>query len=530
MDVNTCLATTEAYRNLALYSHLVPALAILILGVFSRIKEPDRASAHYFFGFCLTFSIWLIFDAVVWLSNSYSIVGAFWEPLDFLEILAFALLVGFVASDLYPERLARVIPIFIATVTIPPLVTTLLGNAIYEMNQPVCEMVGNDQLALYKVIIEVASLSAVIVLAASRIFRPRTQIQEVIRVALVTLPAVAIMGVFGWSEYVATATDVFEINLYALFSLPLLALFLVIAITSYGTFRLGDMTVKLLFYVFLILTATKFFDIDSVESFLLASMSFVVVLTLGLLLFRSNEREIFLRQKLEVANQQQESLLHFISHEVKGYLTKGQNAFAGIVEKDYGEPTEQINAVAKTALIEMRKGVATVMDILDASNLKKGTVSYKKTSFDIVASVHATCDEMVLVAEEKGLTLERDTDTEPIIIEGDEAKIRHHVIRNLIDNAIRYTQQGTISVSVKKKGEVARFEVVDTGVGIDQDDMTHLFTEGGHGKDSIHYNVDSTGYGLFVAKEVVTGHGGKIWAESKGKGSGSTFIAEFPLA
>ena len=70
----------------------------------------------------------------------------------------------------------------------------------------------------------------------------------------------------------------------------------------------------------------------------------------------------------------------------------------------------------------------------------------------------------------------------------------------------------------------------DSGVGITPEDMSNLFTEGGHGKDSIKINVHSTGYGLFIAKEVVEASGGKIWAESQGAGKGSRFIVELPAA
>ena len=58
--------------------------------------------------------------------------------------------------------------------------------------------------------------------------------------------------------------------------------------------------------------------------------------------------------------------------------------------------------------------------------------------------------------------------------------------------------------------------------------MKRLFTEGGHGKDSIRTNVHSTGYGLYIAKTIVEAHGGTIRAESEGAGRGSTFIVEFP--
>jgi signal transduction histidine kinase len=71
---------------------------------------------------------------------------------------------------------------------------------------------------------------------------------------------------------------------------------------------------------------------------------------------------------------------------------------------------------------------------------------------------------------------------------------------------------------------------VDTGVGITPEDMKRLFTEGGHGAESIKVNVHSTGYGLYIAKQIAEAHGGAIRAESEGKGKGSRFIVELPLA
>jgi signal transduction histidine kinase len=232
-----------------------------------------------------------------------------------------------------------------------------------------------------------------------------------------------------------------------------------------------------------------------------------------------------LKQALEVANAQQENLLHFISHEIKGYLTKGEAAFAAIAE-DGMEVPAPVKELAGSALQEMRKGVATVMDILDAANLKKGTVSFDKHPFDFRAAVENIVREFQQNATEKHVSLTFTADTGDYTLVGDEDKIRRHVIRNVIDNSIRYTPEGSIAVTLSREGNVVRMFVQDTGVGITPEDMQHLFTEGGHGKDSIKVNVHSTGYGLYIAKQIVEAHGGKIWAESKGPGKGSRFIVE----
>lgn len=234
-----------------------------------------------------------------------------------------------------------------------------------------------------------------------------------------------------------------------------------------------------------------------------------------------------LKQELETANKQQENLLHFISHEIKGYLTKGEGAFSEIVEGDLGPVSDPVKQLASGALIEMRKGVATVMDILDASNLKKGTVSFKKLPVDFRALVVKVVEEQRPVAYEKRLGLDVRIAEGAYAMQGDEEKIREHVIRNLIDNAIKYTPSGTVHVELHDGNGKINFMVQDSGVGITPEDMARLFTEGGHGKESIKVNVHSTGYGLFIAKQVVDAHDGKIWAESDGPGKGSRFFVEF---
>lgn len=237
-----------------------------------------------------------------------------------------------------------------------------------------------------------------------------------------------------------------------------------------------------------------------------------------------------LTRELEQANAAQENLLHFMSHEIKGYLTKSEAGFAAITEGDFGTVSDALNAMAQTALVEVRKGVATIMDILDASNLKRGTVSFKKEPFDFRATLIKVADEQKKAIDEKHLALKLSIREGVCTVLGDEEKMSRHVIRNLIDNAIRYTPEGNIDVGLTCEGGTVRFTVKDSGVGITPEDMQHLFTEGGHGKDSIKINVHSTGYGLYIAKQVVDAHGGKIYAESEGEGKGARFVVEMPAA
>jgi len=288
----------------------------------------------------------------------------------------------------------------------------------------------------------------------------------------------------------------------------------------------------------LILSLTRFILSPAGTERIIDGILLVVIGAFGAFLIQSIFREVALREQLikqekalEIANQQQESLLHFISHEIKGYLAKNQAAFGAISDGDYGDISPQLRAMTVSALADTRKGVATVMDILDASNLKRGTVSYKKEKFDLAHTVEGIVADLQGAAQEKGLTLiYRKPVTGVFDFTGDSEKLGRHVFRNIIDNSIKYTPAGSVTVDLIRADKAYRFAVTDTGVGITAEDMARLFTEGGHGKDSIKVNVHSTGYGLYIAKQVVEAHGGTIRAESDGTGKGSRFIVELPIA
>src|SRR3989338_7213317 len=104
------------------------------------------------------------------------------------------------------------------------------------------------------------------------------------------------------------------------------------------------------------------------------------------------------------------------------------------------------------------------MDILDASNLQKGTISFESKQFDFAAAVDEIVHNLRAVAAEKGLALNF---TKPVTgalpFFGDEEKIRRHIIRNLIDNSIRYTQSGAVDVEISRTPKLVRLVVRDTG-------------------------------------------------------------------
>jgi signal transduction histidine kinase len=291
---------------------------------------------------------------------------------------------------------------------------------------------------------------------------------------------------------------------------------------------------------------------------------FTVTLVVGILLIRSVIREVRQREKmekqekaLEIANEQQENFIHFLSHEVKGILGKNKAMFAYLLEGSgqdaaQGTSTSQaeqtissdVKPLVLQSLNDTNQSVDMVIDILRSADLKTGRMKFDKKPFDFETSVLEAVAALKPEAEHKGLKL--DVVVEPGMpykIVGDREALSLHVVHNLIDNAVRYTLSGSITVRLAhgdtdgtnnarpaKWPKTVLFSVSDTGVGITSEDKSRLFTEGGHGKDSIKVNIHSTGYGLYFAKGIVEAHGGRIWAESEGvPGKGSTFFVELPV-
>ncbi|MBI2409652.1 hypothetical protein HYV30_01245 [Candidatus Kaiserbacteria bacterium] len=317
--------------------------------------------------------------------------------------------------------------------------------------------------------------------------------------------------------------------------IPLAALFILpfVALTSYAIYRHHLFNLKVATTAFLGFMVTVFTFVNVLYStgpsaVVLNATAFLVVLFGSIKIVQDTLSLKTLTEELSETNERQETLIHFIGHEVKGFLAKDEGALAAISQGDFGEPPDGMKPFVEHALAESRHGADSVANILKASNLKKGTVTYTKEPFDLKELVAAAVEREKTRAEEKNLTLDFKADEDSYQITGDKAQINDHVLRNLIDNAINYTPSGSIEVSLRNENDRLIFAVKDTGVGIDEEDKRHLFTEGGHGKESQRVNVHSTGYGLYIAKKIVDAHGGTIRAESEGPGKGSTFVVEFP--
>jgi signal transduction histidine kinase len=173
--------------------------------------------------------------------------------------------------------------------------------------------------------------------------------------------------------------------------------------------------------------------------------------------------------------------------------------------------------------------LALISQFLSKSKLELGQLTYDAVDFDLGEVVRDIVEGMRPHAKERGLALKLTFDpATPVGVRADRAKIKE-AIGNIIDNAIKYTKEGSVAVTVGRRNRTAMVSVSDTGVGIAPQALPHLFEKFSRA-DARHMNRLGTGLGLYLAKVFVEAEGGRIWAESEGDGKGSTFYLELPLA
>jgi signal transduction histidine kinase len=516
------------------YSHFIAILAAVIFALVLIPRVRESLSIKLFLAVILFFTAWTVIDVLLWASNRADIVLFYWSLQMLLEMLLYVSAFYFAYIFIAQKDLAFLWKVGLVILLMPIIMLLPTPYLLPGVDISFCnavETVSLNFLTTYGIQI-VLSLLIVFISFWGVSTKPtrRAEIMLFMTGILVFLIA------FSSGNIVGSITEDWNLAQVGLFGMPVFIAFLAYTVVKFKTFNVKLFATQALVAGIAVLIGARLFYSTTTTGSILSAATLIAFLVSGVFLIRSVKREIEQRERIEKlakelqeTNERQNTLLHFIGHEVKGFLTKDAGVFASFSEGDLGVLPETQKAFIDRALLETRRGVDSVENILKASNLKKGTVTYTKESFDFKALAAAAVEKARPAAELKELTLSFSADEASYQMTGDRVQINDHVLRNLIENSINYTPSGSVAVSLKRAGTRIVFAVKDTGIGITEEDKKRLFTEGGHGKDSQKVNVHSTGYGLYIAKQITEAHGGTIRAESEGAGKGSTFIAEFPV-
>lgn len=518
------------------YSHLTAVLAALIFALVLILRARQSLAVKLFLAAMLFFSAWTIIDVLLWASNRPDLVLFYWSLQILLEILLFTSVLYFAFVFIAQKDLQFIWKAGLALLLAPVLVLLPTSYLLPGVDVSWCNAVENPlPNFVFTYGVEILLSFLILFISFWGISRQPWRRKEVV---LFTTGLIVFLIAFSSGNIIGSITDNWNVAQTGLFGMPVFIAFLAYTVVKFKTFSVKLFATQALVAGIAVLIGARLFYSTTTAGTILSAATLAAFLVSGVFLVRSVKREIQQREhieklagELQETNKRQETLMHFIGHEVKGYLTRDAGVFASLVEGDLGKLPDELTPFVERGLAQSRDGALSVENILTASNQKNGKVTYTKAPFDLKETAEATIAKARANAEAKGLALSFSAGFgAPFMFTGDRAKIGDNVFKNIIDNSINYTPSGSISVSLRKENGKFIFSVKDTGIGITEEDKKNLFTEGGHGKDSQKVNVHSTGYGLFIAKNIVEAHGGTIRAESEGALKGATFIVEFPVS
>jgi signal transduction histidine kinase/CheY-like chemotaxis protein len=233
-------------------------------------------------------------------------------------------------------------------------------------------------------------------------------------------------------------------------------------------------------------------------------------------------------RQLAEANRLKTTFLSNMSHELRTPLNSIIALSSVLTRRIAGQiPQEELGYLE----IVERNGrhlLTLINDILDISRIEAGHEEVDVTRFDINGILTDVFAMLGPLAGQKGIDLAREANEEEIYLNSDERKCRH-ILQNIIGNAVKFTETGSVKAVTRQKGDFVQITVTDTGIGIAKESLAAIFDEFQQADGSASRKYGGTGLGLAIAKKYAELLGGSISVTSK-LGTGSEFVISLPLS
>jgi signal transduction histidine kinase len=536
----------NVFGNYIYYSHLFPTLVGLVLGIFVLWQQPRALINRVLFFLFLSFSLWNYIDLILWATEKTHYTMFFWSILIFFDLLIYASTLYFVHLFI-DDRDVSITKKIIVGGTFLPLIFlvhtpfNLVGFDFTNCDREALEGV----LWHYTYFVELFFACWILVYAMERYKFYKDSIKRR-QITYVTAGSLLFLLAFSWGNITGSLAIDWEIGQYGILGAVVFVAFLAHLIIRYHVFNAKLLATQAL-VVALALSELSILLAHSLENVRIITIAtFILTVFLGTLLVQSVRREIKQRERIELlavelekANVRLKQLdkmktefVSIASHQLRAPLAAIKGYASMLLEDAFGKITlgtrEAVGKIFTSSALMAR----SVDDFLNVSRIELGQMKYDLSDFNFCDLIKTVISEQEPIAKEKGITLsfEKDPQVNTCDVFADMGKIKQ-VLTNLVDNAIKYTPKGTVAVTFTRdvKRELAIVEIADTGIGMSQETIKKLFDKFVRAHNANKVNVIGTGLGLYVVKQFVEAHGGKIQVLSDGEGKGSRFVVKLPF-
>lgn len=540
-DVSKFLIFSGNGEPLIYYSHLTSiAIFIGLLGfTFLKLRDWPKQSFRWM---ALSYVVWLFCDLVLWANEVPDNIIFFWTIINLVEPLIFVFAYSYFTQFTEGKPLSARSKWVIFALLFPTLLMAPLGLSVVGFDYTTCDRNAVEGIAAYyNYFLEALFLLLVV---GKTVWQLATKTYRGTRTKLILVFSGTSLLLFSFllANFLGTLTGDYVTSQYGHIAVPIFASFLAYLTIRYESFEPRILLIDtLVVALFIVLLSLLFVRIPNYQIYA-DIVAFVLMLPLSYSLLTGIRKEVKTRKQveslardLEAANSRLKELdqlksefLSVATHQLRAPITAVRGYAANVIEGSYGEvPTylvEPLGIIQESA----RLMVNSIEDYLNISRIEQGRMKYEKSVFDFSELAGKVVDELRVVATRKQIDLQYKP-SDAVSINADIGKMKQ-VITNIIDNAIKYTTHGSVTVTITKEGGNARLTVSDTGIGISHEDIEKLFSKFTRARDANKVNTTGTGLGLYVVKQLTEGNGGKVWVESDGPGKGSRFIVELPAA
>jgi len=534
------LIFTSGVPELLYYAYIPTTIIVLLVGLYVFWNGRHLLLNRLLFTISILFSVWTVSTLIEWTNINSNLILFLWSFYNLILGLIAIFSIYFIYVFLDKKDVSSKIKVIFLVLLTPVILLTPTSLNLSGFDITVCDAFKFEWLpfTIYCTLIGVLAMVWILVLL---IHRYRTSLPDFKKqIILMGMGIELFLFVFFiWTSFTYYLSEIgalpdSSLEMYGMFGMVIFIVYMSILIVRFKAFNVKLIATQALVWGLVILLGSQFFFIKENTNFILNGIGFLASIILGQYLVKSVKQEI--RQKEELAKlninlqtllKQRETLVHLVTHKVKGSFTRMKFIFAGMLDGTFGEISPEIKKIAEQGMEFDNGGLETVDLVLNVANLQNGIIKYNMQKIDFKEIVLQTIGEKKGPIEAKGLKLETEIKNDTYEVLGDSFWLKE-VVNNLIENSFKYTKEGKITIGLEDGNGRIKFYVKDTGMGINEEDKKNLFTEGGRGKESVKVNVDSTGYGLYTVKLVMDAHKGRVWAESEGDGKGSQFFIELP--
>jgi PAS domain S-box-containing protein len=217
------------------------------------------------------------------------------------------------------------------------------------------------------------------------------------------------------------------------------------------------------------------------------------------------------------------------AHQLRTPLSAIKWTLKMILDGDLGEVAEEQREFLRKTYQSNERMINLINDLLNVTRIEEGRYLYKPVLTDLISVCESVINLYKEEVEKKDLKLSFERPKELSKVRVDIEKITLS-IQNLVENAIRYNKPGgEIKITLEEKGKEIKFSIEDTGIGIPKDQQNRVFTKFFRAPNAMRIDTEGSGLGLYITKNIIEAHGGKIWFESE-EGKGTTFYFTLPIA